>query len=53
MVAPATTNAIVAVEGNFQCCLQDLRQQGLLEDNGKWGDVHDFGWLRAAKSPNW
>lgn len=20
---------------------------------GQWADVHDFGWLRAAQSPNW
>ncbi|GAB4823378.1 hypothetical protein N2152v2_010424 [Parachlorella kessleri] len=32
---------------------QDLRQQGLQEETGKWCEVHDFGWLRASKSPNW
>lgn len=26
---------------------------GVPESGGKWGDVHDFGWLRAGPSPNW
>ena len=23
------------------------------EEGGGWGDVDDFGWLRASQSPNW
>lgn len=31
----------------------ELKVQGLEEENGKWADVQDFGWLRAAASPHW
>lgn len=33
--------------------LQDLAEQSLQQETGKWAEVHDFGWLRATQSPNW
>lgn len=30
-----------------------LEAQGLADDGGQWGQVQDFGWLRAAASPHW
>lgn len=31
----------------------DLRETGLEEETGNWGNVDDFRWLRAVQSPNW
>jgi hypothetical protein len=30
-----------------------LAAAGLAEQTEIWADVQDFGWLRAAASPNW
>lgn len=32
---------------------EDLTEAGLEEENENWGNVDDFKWLRAVKSPNW
>ncbi|KAJ6682630.1 TUBULIN FOLDING COFACTOR C [Salix purpurea] len=32
---------------------EDLTEAGLEEENESWGNVDDFKWLRAVKSPNW
>lgn len=32
---------------------EDFSAEGLEPDGGKWAEVHDFGWLRATKSPHW
>ena len=31
----------------------DLAAHGMEEEAGQWAQVQDFGWLRAAASPNW
>lgn len=45
--------ADVATAARLSASAQDLAQQGLAEDNGKWAEVQDFGWLRQTPSPNW
>lgn len=32
---------------------EDLTKAGLEEEKENWGNVDDFKWLRAVKSPNW
>jgi tubulin-specific chaperone C len=38
---------------SYEGCEADLAAAGLSERTGIWADVQDFGWLRAAASPNW
>jgi hypothetical protein len=30
-----------------------IRSEGVWEENGKWRNVQDFGWLKASQSPHW
>ncbi len=30
-----------------------LAEAGLQDDNQKWREVLDFGWIKASPSPNW
>ncbi|CAI0441649.1 unnamed protein product [Linum tenue] len=31
----------------------ELKEAGLGDESGNWGNVDDFKWLRAVQSPNW
>ena len=37
----------------YPAAADHLAAVGLLEENGLWERVDDFGWLRATPSPNW